>query len=57
MTFFLISAVCIVSMFAVGHIARSQGRRAKLWIWTAAVIGPLAIPMLYVVPCGSPSGH
>jgi hypothetical protein len=50
-------AVFIVSMVVVGDIAGSQGRRVRPWVWTAAVIGPLAIPMLYLVPRGSPAGH
>jgi hypothetical protein len=37
-------------MLVVGHIARSHERRTRPWIWTAALIGPLAIPMLYLVP-------
>ena len=50
-------AVFIGSMVVVGDIAASQGRRVRPWVWTAAVIGPLAIPMLYLVPRGSPAGH
>jgi hypothetical protein len=54
---FLALAVFIGSMVVVGDIAGSQGRRVRRWVWTAAVIGPLAIPMLYLVPRGSPAGH
>ena len=50
-------AVFIGSMVVVGDIAGSQGRRVRPWVWTAAVIGPLAIPLLYLVPRGSPAGH
>jgi hypothetical protein len=50
MTTCLVLTIFIVSMLVVGHIARSQERRTRPWIWTAALIGPLAIPMLYLVP-------
>ena len=50
---FVAFAVFIASMLVVGHIAGSQGRRTTPWLWTAAVIGPLAIPLLYLLPRGS----
>jgi hypothetical protein len=42
-------AFFIGSMLIVGRIAGSQGRRITPWVWTAAVIGPLAIPLLFLV--------
>ena len=36
------------SMLAVGYLAHERGRSQSRWVWTAAVIGPLAIPLLYL---------
>jgi hypothetical protein len=36
------------SMLAVGYLAYERGRSQARWVWTAAVIGPLAIPLLYL---------
>lgn len=40
-------AVGLGSMFLAGYIARAFGRSQSRWVWTAAVIGPLAIPLIY----------
>lgn len=51
MTEFLVaSAVSIASMLLVARVAISQGRRARPWIWTAAIVGPLALAMLCILP-------
>ncbi|TKW78841.1 MAG: hypothetical protein DI543_08325 [Bradyrhizobium icense] len=36
------------SMLAVGYLAHERGRSQARWVWTAALIGPLAIPLLYL---------
>jgi hypothetical protein len=36
------------SMLIVGYLAYERGRSQSRWVWTAAVIGPLAIPLLYL---------
>ncbi len=36
------------SMLAVGYLAYERGRSQARWVWTAALIGPLAIPLLYL---------
>ncbi len=36
------------SMVIVGDLAQRLGRKQSRWIWIAAAIGPLAIPMLYL---------
>jgi hypothetical protein len=38
----------LVSMLIVGYLACERGRSQSRWVWTAAVIGPLAIPLLYL---------
>jgi hypothetical protein len=40
-------------MFIVGYLAYERGRRQPRWVWIAAVIGPLAIPLLYLVAATS----
>jgi hypothetical protein len=39
----------VASMPVVGYLAYERGRSQRRWIYVAAVIGPLAIPMLYFV--------
>jgi hypothetical protein len=39
----------VASMPVVGYLAYERGRSRRRWIYVAAVIGPLAIPMLYFV--------
>jgi len=41
--------VFLASMPIVGYLAYERGRRQRRWVCAAAVVGPLAIPMLYFV--------
>jgi hypothetical protein len=43
----------LVSMFVVGYLAHERGRSRSRWLRTAAAIGPLAIPLLYLVEAAS----
>jgi hypothetical protein len=43
----LVLAVC--SMLLAGELALEFGRGQKRWIWIAAVIGPFAIPLLFLM--------
>ena len=36
------------SMLLAGYLAYERGRSQARWVWTAAVIGPLAIALLYL---------
>jgi len=36
------------SMLLVGYLAYERGRSQAGWVWTAALIGPLAIPLLHL---------
>ena len=38
----------LASMLVVGYLAHERGRSQSRWVWTAAVIGPLAIPVFYL---------
>ncbi len=42
--------VFIGSMVLAGEIAEYRGRSIKTWVWTAAVIGPLALPLVFLLP-------
>ena len=44
----ILVVVALGSMFVVGYLAHERGRSQSRWVWTAAVIGPLAIPLLYL---------
>ena len=38
------------SIYLAGRIAERRGRSFKIWAWIAAIIGPLAIPLLFLFP-------
>ena len=38
------------SMCLAGHIAERRGRSVKNWAWIAAIIGPLALPLVLLFP-------
>jgi hypothetical protein len=40
----------IGSMYLAGRIAERRGRGVKMWAWIAAIIGPLAPPMVFLFP-------
>jgi hypothetical protein len=43
-------AVAVISVFVSGELAKRRGRSFKAWAWTGAIIGPLAIPLLFLLP-------
>ena len=44
----LFVAIGLGPMLVVGYLAYKRGRSQTRWVWTAAVIGPLAIALLYL---------
>ena len=40
----------IGSMYLAGRIAERRGRGVKMWAWTASIIGPLALPLVFLFP-------
>ena len=42
--------IFVGSMFLAGRLAECRGRSFKAWAWIAAVIGPLALPALWLLP-------
>jgi MFS family permease len=43
-------AIAVISVFVPGELAKRRGRSFKTWAWTGAIIGPLAIPLLFLLP-------
>jgi hypothetical protein len=46
----LLSAATIISIYAAGRIAQRRGRSFRNWAWIAGGIGPLALPLLFLLP-------
>ena len=42
--------VFIVSIYLAGRIAERRGRSFKIWAGIAAIIGPLALPLVFLFP-------
>jgi MFS family permease len=40
----------IISIYLAGRIAERRGRSFKTWAWIGAIIGPLALPLLFLFP-------
>jgi hypothetical protein len=47
---FALAAATIGSIHLAGRIAQRRGRSFKIWAWIAALIGPLALPLLLLLP-------
>jgi hypothetical protein len=43
-------ALLMASIFLAGRMAERRGRQFKIWAWIAAFIGPLAFPLLFLLP-------
>jgi MFS family permease len=48
--FALVMLGSIISIYLAGRIAERRGRSFKIWAWIAAVIGPLALPLVFLFP-------
>jgi hypothetical protein len=46
---YLIFVAAIASVPLAGHMGESRGRSVKLWVWMAAIAGPLALPILLLI--------
>jgi hypothetical protein len=50
MGYYIVSfAALLASLFIVDYLARQRGWNRSRWTLAAAVLGPLAIPLIYVV--------
>jgi MFS family permease len=50
LAFVLLMAASIASIYLAGRIAERRGRRFKTWAGIAAIIGPLALPLVFLLP-------
>jgi hypothetical protein len=46
----IIVALFVCSIYLAGRIAERRGRSFKVWAWIAAIIGPLALPLVFLFP-------
>jgi hypothetical protein len=49
-TLALLMICSICSIYLAGRIAERRGRSFKIWAWIAAIIGPLALPLVFLFP-------
>ena len=42
--------IFIASIYPAGRIADRRGRSFKVWAWIAVLIGPLALPLVFLLP-------
>ena len=45
-----LALLMICSVYLAGRIAEGRGRSFKIWAWIAAVIGPLALALVFLFP-------
>jgi hypothetical protein len=45
-----LALLMICSIYLAGRIAERRGRSFKIWAWIAAIIGPLALPLVFLIP-------
>jgi hypothetical protein len=50
LAFALLMAASIGSIYLAGRIAARRGRRFSTWAGIAAIIGPLALPLVFLFP-------
>ena len=46
----LLTVASIMSMYLAGRIAERRVRSFTAWAWVAAIIGPLALPLVFLFP-------
>jgi hypothetical protein len=49
-TLALLMVGSVISIHFAGRIAERRGRSFKNWAWIAAIIGPLALPLVFLFP-------
>lgn len=52
MGYFVFLAVCIGSLLVVDYLARERGWNRWRWAVASLLLGPLAIPLIYLVQAG-----
>ena len=41
--------IFVASIYLAGRIAERRGRSFTVWAWIAALIGPLALPLVFLL--------
>jgi hypothetical protein len=49
-TLALLIAGSVLSVWLAGRLAERRGRNFRTWAWIGALIGPFALPLLYLFP-------
>lgn len=49
MGYFLFFVTVLASLFIVDYLARERGWKRSRWVLAAVLLGPLAIPLVYLV--------
>jgi MFS family permease len=49
-TLALVMVGFIIPIYFAGRIAEHRGRSFKIWAWIAAIIGPLALLLVFLFP-------
>jgi MFS family permease len=44
----LVTIGFVYSIYLAGRLAERRGRSFKIWAWIAVVIGPLALPLVFL---------
>ena len=50
MTPALLMVGSVICIYLAGRIAERRGRSFKIWAWIGALIGPLALPLVFLFP-------
>ena len=45
-----LALLMVCSIYLAGRFADHRGRSFKIWAWIAAIIGPLALPLVFLFP-------
>jgi MFS family permease len=45
-----LALLMVCSIYLAGRLADRRGRSFKIWAWIAAIIGPLALPLVFLFP-------
>jgi MFS family permease len=48
LTFAVVMVGSVISIYLAGRLAERRGRSFKTWAGIAAIIGPLALPLVFV---------
>ena len=42
--------VFVASIYPAGRMAERRGRSFKVWAWIAVLVGPFALPIVFLLP-------